>query len=124
MPTLRFHGGTPVTSRPPTSSSPDWCWLKPAMSRSSVDLPEPEGPSSAKNSPGWTVNEMSRSTWVVPYESSMLRASTLTAFILASHHPMRHVGSQRDDHHRDHAQRRAGTAAGNAPHVEIDAIRH
>ena len=57
MPTLRFHGGTPVTSRPPISSRPDWCWLKPAMRRSSVDLPEPEGPSSAKNSPGSTVSD-------------------------------------------------------------------
>ena len=52
MPTLRFQGGVPVTSLPPMSTSPAWCWLKPAMRRSSVDLPEPEGPRSAKNSPG------------------------------------------------------------------------
>ena len=66
MPTLRFHGTTPVTSLPPTSSSPAWCRAKPAMRRSSVDLPEPEGPRMAKNSPGSTVSVMSRSTGVLP----------------------------------------------------------
>jgi hypothetical protein len=66
MPTLRFQGGVPVTSRPPMCSVPACCWLKPAMRRSSVDLPDPEGPRSAKNSPGATPSVMSRSTGVVP----------------------------------------------------------
>ena len=66
MPTSRRCGGVPVMSRPSISNSPRWCWLKPAISRSSVDLPEPEGPSSAKNSPGSMRSVMSRNTSVLP----------------------------------------------------------
>ncbi|AIT27744.1 hypothetical protein D558_3098 [Bordetella holmesii 44057] len=49
---LRFQGGVPLMSLPSMSNWPWLCWLKPAISRSSVDLPEPEGPSRAKNYPG------------------------------------------------------------------------
>ncbi len=66
MPTPRKCGGTPEMSWPSIKSSPLWCWLKPAISRSSVDLPEPEGPSSAKNSPGSIFKLTSRSTGVAP----------------------------------------------------------
>ncbi len=52
MPTSRFHGGRRERSRPPTSTSPLCAWLKPAMSRSRVVLPQPDGPRNAKNSPG------------------------------------------------------------------------
>jgi hypothetical protein len=66
MPTLRRCGGVPLMSLPSTSSSPRWCWLKPAISRSRVDLPEPEGPSRAKNSPGSMSRLTSFSTSVLP----------------------------------------------------------
>ena len=66
MPMSRFHGGIAVTSAPSTRSAPDCGWLKPAIMRSRVDLPEPEGPSRAKNSPGAMSRVTSRSTGVVP----------------------------------------------------------
>ncbi|MNC92395.1 hypothetical protein D3C83_88140 [compost metagenome] len=66
MPILRSHGGTRVTSSPPTRIAPDSGCRKPASSRSSVDLPEPEGPSRAKNSPGSIAMLTSESTCVRP----------------------------------------------------------
>src|SRR5918996_4716732 len=54
MPTWRRSGGThapPATSSSPTRTVPPSGTSKPAMSRSSVVLPQPLGPSSATNSP-------------------------------------------------------------------------
>ena len=55
MPILRFSGGSAQPGRP-TTASPSFTLpasgiSKPATSRSSVVLPQPDGPSSAKNSP-------------------------------------------------------------------------
>ncbi len=51
MLTLRLCGGTDVTSSPPTMTLPEVGSLKPAIIRRVVVLPQPEGPSSEKNSP-------------------------------------------------------------------------
>ncbi len=55
----RSAGGVVRVSRPPTTTRPakrpPWkCGTSPDSARSSVDLPEPEAPSSATNSPGAT----------------------------------------------------------------------
>jgi len=55
---LRAYGGWRVTSTPASSTVPASGRSNPAISRSSVVLPEPEGPSIVKNSPSAT----SRST--------------------------------------------------------------
>ena len=54
MPTSRIQGGKADTSGPPISTRPLSAWLKPAMRRRSVVLPQPDGPRKAKNSPGRT----------------------------------------------------------------------
>ena len=41
-------------------------WLRPEMARSSVDLPAPLVPSSARTSPSWTSTLTSKSTWSEP----------------------------------------------------------
>ena len=51
MLTGRRCGGTPVTSTPSTRIVPASGSSKPPIIRSSVVLPQPEGPSSEKNSP-------------------------------------------------------------------------
>ncbi len=66
MPTSRCHGGSAATSMPAIRTRPALARLNPASRRSSVDLPDPEGPSSAKNSPGAIDSEMSRSTTFAP----------------------------------------------------------
>ena len=52
MPMSRRCTGMWVTSSPPTMMRPSSGVSKPAIIRSVVVLPQPEGPSSAKNSPG------------------------------------------------------------------------
>ena len=56
--TGRSNGGRPETSAPPSSILPSSGRSKPAIMRSVVVLPEPDGPSIVKNSP----RAMSRST--------------------------------------------------------------
>ena len=51
MLTSRFCGGVEVTSSPPTMTVPALGSVKPAIIRSVVVLPHPEGPSREKNSP-------------------------------------------------------------------------
>ena len=52
MPMSRLCTGMSVTSSPPTKMRPSSGSSKPAIMRNVVVLPQPEGPSSAKNSPG------------------------------------------------------------------------
>src|SRR5688572_6017329 len=54
----RLAGGTTSTMRSSISTWPCVCSSSPAITRSKVDLPQPEGPTNTTNSP----SEMSRST--------------------------------------------------------------
>ena len=62
----RRLAGTSVMSRPPTRSVPSSTSSSPAIMRSVVDLPQPDGPSSEKKLPAGTVNEMSRTATLSP----------------------------------------------------------
>ena len=62
----RSLGGTDDIGWPSMKISP---WVgnsKPASMRSSVVLPQPEGPSSEKNSPRRMSNETSSTAWTAP----------------------------------------------------------
>ncbi len=48
---LRSLGSTSFTRRPPIAISPSVTVSSPAIMRSSVDLPHPEGPTMTMNSP-------------------------------------------------------------------------
>src|SRR6266571_5406971 len=65
MPMLRSYGGSGSTRRSPKRISPPSGCAKPATSRSSDVLPQPEGPSSVNSSPSATSN-VARSTAVTP----------------------------------------------------------
>ncbi|CSC43428.1 Uncharacterised protein [Vibrio cholerae] len=51
MPTPRLEGSTSFMRCSPIYKSPDVMSSKPAIQRSSVDLPQPEGPTNTTNSP-------------------------------------------------------------------------
>src|SRR5664279_3902608 len=53
--TLRLYGATPTMSRPVSSTRPESGSSNPAIMRSEVVLPQPDGPSIEKNSPRPTV---------------------------------------------------------------------
>ncbi len=48
---LRSAGRTPIIERPLIAISPEVISSSPAIMLSSVDLPQPEGPTSTRNSP-------------------------------------------------------------------------
>lgn len=51
MPMPRSEGGTSFMRFSPISSSPEVMSSSPAIMRSSVDLPQPDGPTNTTNSP-------------------------------------------------------------------------
>src|SRR4051812_21637215 len=88
MPRLRDSGGrktfrsvsTNVSS--PTATRPDVGCSRPAMQFSVVDFPQPDGPSSVKNSPSLIVTETSLSTDTSP--NCLDRCDTMTSGIFAA----------------------------------------
>src|SRR5688572_7740789 len=66
----RRSGGSRVMSRPPTEMRPALTATKPEIARSSVVLPQPDGPSRATNSPAATASDTFFSTGVAPYATS------------------------------------------------------
>ena len=59
-----------VTARPATTTRPAVAGRSPEMILSSVDLPQPLGPTSATSSPRSTAKEMSRSASTGPLAAS------------------------------------------------------
>src|ERR1019366_3264554 len=63
----RSRGGTPFTTRPPIEIVPSVGSSRPAMRRSAVDFPHPEGPTRTRNSPPATSRSSPERTRVSPY---------------------------------------------------------
>src|SRR6478609_1242979 len=59
MARLRSRGARSLTRLSPISISPDVMSSRPTIIRSSVDLPQPDGPTRIMNSPSWTSMLMS-----------------------------------------------------------------
>ena len=55
----RSFGAMPFTTSPPIFSSPSVMSSSPAIIRSAVDLPHPDGPTRIMNSPSWMSRSMS-----------------------------------------------------------------
>src|SRR5436309_5743342 len=94
-----------VTSSPPNRMRPDVGSSRPAIIRSVVVLPQPEGPSRQKKSPSGTVNVESRTAVNPP--NALCRLSTRISAI-ASLREFRH----------DSEQQRAGQRRDKGPRVE------
>src|SRR2546421_2866978 len=73
---LRSFGGTSVTSSPPISTSPSLTSSSPAIMRSVVLLPQPEGPTSTTNSLSAISRSMPRTAKVSSYFLTRLRSVT------------------------------------------------
>jgi hypothetical protein len=77
----RERGSTEVTSMPPIRTVPFDGVSSPATMRSKVDLPQPEGPRSTRNSPALATKSISAKATVEPKRFSMWSSSTLAASI-------------------------------------------
>ena len=78
MDTRRSAGGARVISLPPMSTRPLVTSSRPAIMRSVVDLPHPDGPRSTTKLPSSTSNEMSRTATVLP-QVLVTRISSMVA---------------------------------------------
>src|SRR5215218_2125471 len=100
MPMLRRWTGTSVTSFPPRRTWPCSGRTNPAITRSSVVLPEPEGPRRLVNEPGAKSRLTSSRTRVGP--NDLVTSSTSTALNDAS--GVGKPGEGEDQYHRDAEQ--------------------
>ena len=66
MAMLRSRGVMPLTTLPPIAISPSVISSRPAIIRSSVDFPQPDGPTRATNSPSSISSEMPWMTSTAP----------------------------------------------------------
>src|SRR6476469_3242562 len=77
-----------VTSRPANSMRPESGRSNPAIKRSNVVLPDPEGPTKVKNSPRSTTRSMPSTTTTCPKffrTASSLRAGPFAASVMRGH---------------------------------------
>src|SRR3989337_748370 len=72
----RSRGATSLTILSPMRISPPVASSRPAMVRSKVDLPQPDGPTRTTNSPSSMVRSMPESTFTVPKTLLTLRNVT------------------------------------------------
>src|SRR3954469_6861570 len=84
---LRSIGGTSLTSSSPIHTSPLLARSSPAAIRSTVVLPEPEGPTTTMNSPS-PISRSSSSTARVP-PGNVLVSSRKSIFAIGSRPPVR-----------------------------------
>ena len=77
--TSRRYGGVPTASTPPIRISPSSGCSKPAIIRSDVVLPHPDGPSSERNSPVLTWKETAFTAVRSPNRFVTARNSTSNA---------------------------------------------
>src|SRR5262249_14349620 len=76
MPKSRCAGGRYDTSRPPISIMPASWSSRPAITRSSVVLPQPEGPRMQTSLPAWTSSETASIAVKAPNRLVILTART------------------------------------------------
>src|SRR5581483_10491201 len=75
----RSRGASPVTSRPPMRISPDVASSRPPTIRSTVVLPEPDGPTRTRNSPSATSRSSAETATAPPGNSLVTPAKTIPA---------------------------------------------
>ena len=108
---LRRHAGDVLAldpTMPPSGTS------RPAMTRSSVDLPEPDGPSSAVSEPSGISSETSSSAWKSPKRSNAVARSCVASFLPWLEERHREQRRQRDERE----QRRCRVGAGQVEVLE------
>src|SRR6266508_2126929 len=77
----RSFGARSVTSRPPTTMCPPDASSSPAIMRSSVDLPHPDGPTSTMNSPSSIRSDTSSTAVTPPSNTFVTPSSTISATV-------------------------------------------
>src|SRR5215218_6726483 len=88
---LRSIGGTELTTEPPMTTSPDVASSSPAVMRSTVVFPEPDGPTTTMNSPS-SISRSRSSTATVPPGNTFL--SSWYSILATSLPPARPVRDQ------------------------------
>src|SRR5215211_2594226 len=131
----RCCGGLSVTSTSPIEIAPSVTSSSPAIIRSSVDFPHPDGPTSTTNSPSW-ISRSTASTAKTPFLytfvtsssrmplTSLPRSPLASAFVRAERQAADEVPLQREEdgnsRQRDqHRRRRDQVVVGEEDTLEV-----
>src|SRR6185295_15093129 len=117
MPTPRCCGGASVTSSPSSATSPESGRSSPAITRRSVDLPLPLGPSSAVREPPAIAIETSSRATKLP-NRFVTRRTAIAKVLLLPEEGHREQGKEREHGEQDGGSVRAGDVEG------LEAIVH
>jgi hypothetical protein len=82
---LRASGGSAVMSWPRTRTRPASGASKPAIMRSVVVLPQPDGPRREKNSPSAMASDTSSTARAAPAKTLVTRSSAMAASGIGGH---------------------------------------
>src|SRR3954469_3651398 len=74
----RSFGDTSLTTRPPILTVPPEMSSRPATMRRAVVLPQPDGPTSTRNSPSWMSSVRSKTAWT-PLSYTLSTSSNATS---------------------------------------------
>src|SRR4051812_29491135 len=74
----RSFGETSFTTRPPIETVPSEMSSRPATIRSAVVFPQPDGPTSTRNSPSWMSSVRSKTAWT-PLSYTLSTSSNTTS---------------------------------------------
>src|SRR5215213_6529263 len=93
MAILRARGGSPTIGCPPMKTSPDVGCSRPAMSRRSVVLPQPDGPSRTRYSPSVVARSRSSTAALALPSNALVRWRTSTIAMRRGRLPAAHQAS-------------------------------
>ena len=99
MAILRSRGGRSFASSPSSSTAPVVGSSRPATIRSTVDLPQPDGPSSTMNSPSLT-SRLMVSTATVPSWNTLVTSLSATVVTVSSPSSSAESRNDCDEDHR------------------------
>src|SRR4051812_38647024 len=98
MAILRSAGGSSFTRLLSILISPPLTVSSPAMMRSNVDFPQPDGPTKTTNSPSSTERSMSRRISVAPKDLATLCRDTSAIAVNSNHEPSLHRAGRQAAH--------------------------
>src|SRR5690349_5055338 len=119
----RARGGSWVTSCSPILIVPEVTSSRPAIMRSNVDLPQPDGPTRTRNSP-LAISSDTPSTATTPPEKTLLTLSR-TISATRSMESIPHLAKERNgiDHSADSLYSRLHDGGGGKPAEDDEAER-
>src|SRR5438067_2887328 len=124
----RSFGETSFTTRPPIERVPSEMSSRPATMRSAVVLPQPDGPTSTRNSPSWMSSVRSKMAWTPLSYTLSTSLNATSAMVTSFQRILRRIGRADRLRDKDAGSVRMGHTdatedAGSRPSCAVDRLK-